>query len=238
MTGIDYADTYDPDTDFDRFYTIATARKIAETIKTGQRVLELGCATGLMTSIVLDRSAPQSWLGVDRSDAFLERARARGLAAARFAVADLDALACADLDRQVYDHVLATNVLHELADPVEFLRACGDLITPTGLIHVSLQNPYSIHRVCALEMGLIGSLEEISERGSQWGTRGLWTAAELRDLGAQAGLNVHIQAGIMLKPLPNSLMSQLPDDVIEGFIRGAAQLPDSCAMNYLAFGHG
>jgi ubiquinone/menaquinone biosynthesis C-methylase UbiE len=238
MTGLDYADTYDPDTDFDRFYTIATGRQIAGHIHPGEHVLELGCATGLMSSVVLDRSTPQSWLGLDRSEAFLDRARSRDLASARFITGDLDKLAAAHLPAGYYNHVLATNVLHELADPVGFLRVAARLLTSTGLIHVSLQNPHSIHRVCALEMGLIGSLDEISDRGSQWGTRGLWTASELHDLGTQAGLRVHSRAGVMLKPLPNSLMSQLPEDVIEGFIRGAAQLPESCAMTYLVFGRG
>jgi len=236
VTGVDYADTYDPDTDFDRYYTIATARKIAERIGPDDRVLELGCATGLMASVVMDYATPRSWTGVDRSPAFLARAQARNLPATTFRSGDLDALGEAGRPAQRYEHVLATNVLHELADPELFLRDCASLLAPGGVIHVTLQNPNSIHRVCALAMGLIGSLDEISERGSQWGTRGLWTADELQELAARAGLSTRSRSGIMLKPLPNHLMSQLSNDVIEGFIRGAAELPDSGAMNYLVLG--
>ncbi|SOD71839.1 2-polyprenyl-3-methyl-5-hydroxy-6-metoxy-1,4-benzoquinol methylase [Jatrophihabitans sp. GAS493] len=230
MTGIDYADTYDPDTDFDRYYTIATSRRIAERITVGDRVLELGCATGLMSSKTLALSAPSCWVGVDRSEVFLDRARQRGLLGARFEVGDLDDL---QVGVKRYEHLLATNVLHELADPVEFLRRCSQLLVPGGMIHITLQNPHSIHRLCALEMGLISSLDEISERGSQWGTRGLWGADELQALAERAGLSVAAREGIMLKPLPNSLMSQLPEEVIEGFIRGAVHLPDVAAMTYL-----
>lgn len=234
--GRDYSDSYDPDADFDRHYTIATGRRIAEWIRPGERVLELGCGTGLMSATVLETSVPSAWLGLDRSTAFLERARARHLPGATFESADLD-----DLDGPgtlgTFAHVLATNVLHELADPSEFLRRCVRLLAPGGRIHVSLQNPLSIHRVCAVELGLIDSVAEVSDRGRQWGTRGLWSAEALGDLARESGLDVLARQGIMLKPLPNDLMAQLPELVIEGFIAAARHYPDSCAMNYLVLGH-
>jgi ubiquinone/menaquinone biosynthesis C-methylase UbiE len=237
MTGTDYADTYDPDTDFDRYYTVATARRIAERICPWDHVLELGCATGLMTSVILNRATPQSWLGLDRSPTFLDRARDRQLSRTTFDIADLDDLDIEALGLARFDHVVATNVLHELADPLEFLRRCARLLTQGGVIHLTLQNPLSIHRLAALEMGLITSLTEVSERGGQWGTTALWTANQLEDLAAEAGLTVRAREGIMLKPLPNRLMDQLPENVIEGFIRSAVYLPDSCAMNYLVLGN-
>ena len=228
MSAADYATTYDPDTDFDRHYTLATARRIRERLRRGERVLELGCATGLMTTALVD--AGVEIVALDRSAAYLERARARGLAGVRFVEADLDDLP--DLG-EPFDHVLATNVVHELADPEAFLRACGERAGPAGRVHVTLQNPGSLHRLCALELGLIDSLAEISTRGAQWGTRALWRADELEELSAGAGLRVIEREGVMLKPLPNDLMAALPEEVIEGFIRTAKHLPDHCAMNYL-----
>ncbi len=60
-------------------------------------------------------------------------------------------------------------MLHELSDPVAFLRAAATFLAADGLLHLSLQNPRSIHRLCALELGMIASLTEISARGEQWG---------------------------------------------------------------------
>jgi 2-polyprenyl-3-methyl-5-hydroxy-6-metoxy-1,4-benzoquinol methylase len=233
----DYSDSYDPDTDFDRYYTIATGRKIAERVRDGDRVLELGCATGLMSSVIQTHIRPDYWLGLDRSADYLRRATARGLARTTFASADLDDLTVA-VTGEGYDHVLATNVLHELHDPLDFLRRCSALLAPGGRIHLSLQNPHSIHRLTALELGLIETLDEVSERGNQWGTRGLWTAQQLEGLAAEAGLEVQVREGVMLKPLPNSLMAELPETVIEGFIRAAVHLPDVCAITYLALTNG
>jgi 2-polyprenyl-3-methyl-5-hydroxy-6-metoxy-1,4-benzoquinol methylase len=235
--GVDYAGSYDPDTDFDRFYTIATGRKIAERIKPGDGVLELGCATGLMSAVIQTHTKPGYWLGLDRSAVFLRRAAERNLAHTTFAEANLDDLTVA-VTGEGFEHVLATNVLHELRDPLDFLRRCSALLSPGGMIHLSLQNPHSIHRLCALELGLIDSLDEVSERGNQWGTRALWSATQLAGLAAEAGLEVRAREGVMLKPLPNSLMSQLPENVIEGFVRAAMHLPEFCAINYLVLTNG
>ena len=99
----DYTTTYDPDLDFDAWYTKATAAIIAPRLLPGQRVLELGCATGLMTSLLASTGA--SIVGVERSAEYLARARARGLAGATFVGSELATFATDER----YDHVLATN---------------------------------------------------------------------------------------------------------------------------------
>jgi cyclopropane fatty-acyl-phospholipid synthase-like methyltransferase len=73
--GADYSAIYDPDTDFDVRYTMATVRRIATRVAAGDRVLELGCATGLMTAHLADQGARVT--GVDRSGPYLARARER-----------------------------------------------------------------------------------------------------------------------------------------------------------------
>ena len=227
MSAADYTTSYDPDTDFDRHYTLATARRIAERVRPGDRILELGCATGLMGAQLAGPQVPL--LGIDRSPAYLERARARRTPGTRYETGDLDSIQV----EGEFDHILATNVLHELRDPVEFLRRCRAMLRPGGVIHLTLQNPRSIHRLAALELGMIDSLTEISDRGERWGTRGLWTADQLETLAAEAGLAAITREGIMIKPLPNSLMAELPEQAVEGLIRAARYLPEHCAMTYL-----
>jgi|SRR5580704_3999289 2-polyprenyl-3-methyl-5-hydroxy-6-metoxy-1,4-benzoquinol methylase len=232
MQGSDYTHTYDPERDFDRHYTLATAHRIRERLAPGSSLLELGCATGLMTSVIADGTL--TVLGVDRSEEYLRRARARELPGTRFLRGDLDSLDFLDEGRRDrFEHILATNVLHELAHPLAFLSACREWLSPGGLIHLTLQNPKSIHRLCALELGMIDSLSEISARGEQWGTRSLWSAEELEELAAEAGLRCLAREGILLKPLPNAQMGELDERVLEGFIRVAPHFPDHCAMNYL-----
>jgi SAM-dependent methyltransferase len=223
----DYSATYDPDTDFDAWYTRATAARIRPWLRAGQRILELGCATGLMTSLLLAEGATVK--GLERSPDYLARASARGLAGATFVRADVERFE----PDEAYDHVLATNLLHELADPHRLLVAAGGWLRPGGLVHVSLQNPASIHRLAARSEGLLGDLGELSERGRAYGTNRLWSLDELAELGRAAGFVVVATAGVMLKPYPNSIMATLPVAVLDGLVCAADVLPANAAINYL-----
>jgi SAM-dependent methyltransferase len=224
----DYSATYDPDTDFDVRYTIATGRRIARWIRPGDRVLELGCATGAMTEHL---AAPGARLTcVDRSDAYLDRLRARGLELARVVEGDVERL---DLGDGPWDHAVATNLLHELADPLAFLRRTGAALAPGGLLHVTLQNPHSLHRLLAFEMGLIDDVEELSDRGRAYGSTRLWRAEDLMKLAGEAGLEVAHREGVFLKPFANDQMATLSDEILDALEKVALRLPEVSAMTYL-----
>jgi 2-polyprenyl-3-methyl-5-hydroxy-6-metoxy-1,4-benzoquinol methylase len=224
-----YADRYDPEEDFDRWYTIATARAILAWLQPGQAVLELGCATGLMTSMFVEVGA--SVVGVDHAVAYLDRARGRRLARTELVESDIVAV---DLGR-TFDHVVVANVVHEVPDPGALFSTAARHAGAGGLVHVSLQNPRSIHRLVGLEMGLIAGLDELSERGRSLDTVAVLDVDELVALGADAGLELRHRSGVMLKPLPNDLMAGLPEPMLEGFIAAAHHLPEHAAMNYLVF---
>ena len=234
--GADYSAIYDPDTDFDARYTMATVRRIAERVAPGDRVLELGCATGLMTAYLADGGARVT--GIDRSDAYLDRARARLGDRATLIRAGLAEPGWEALAGGGFDHVLLCNLVHELPDPVDLLRRAAGLLAPDGLVHLSLQNPDSIHRLVAVEMGLIEDVREVSARGDRFGTLGLWGVDDLARLAREAGLGVVAWEGVMLKPLPNGMMAELPPEVLDGFERAARHLPAHCAMNLLVLARG
>jgi SAM-dependent methyltransferase len=232
----DYSAVYDPDTDFDARYTMATVRRIAARVAPGDRVLELGCATGLMTAHLAGVGARVT--GIDRSDAYLRRARARVGARATFVRAGLAEPGWEDLVGDAFDHVLLCNLVHEVPDPRDLLARAAALLAPRGLVHLSLQNPDSIHRLVAVEMGLIDDVREVSERGGRFGTLGLWGADDLTALAREVGLGVVAREGVMLKPLPNAMMAELPPEVLDGFERAARHLPAHCAMNLLVLARG
>jgi 2-polyprenyl-3-methyl-5-hydroxy-6-metoxy-1,4-benzoquinol methylase len=224
-----YDDRYDPDTDFDRWYTKGTGAAIVRFLRPGQTVLELGCATGAMTAQFVE--AGVSVLAVDRSAPYLERARARHLAGVEFVEGDISTLV---LDR-TFDHVVAANVAHEVPDLPSFLGACARHVAVDGHVHVSLQNPQSLHRLLGRAMGMIDDLKAVSARGERFETLRLLDADDLAAEATSVGLRCVHREGVMVKPLANAGMSALGDDVLEGFIELAADLPDHCAMNYLVF---
>lgn len=229
MSGQDYAGIYDPDTDFDSWYTRGTGAAIARRLSPGERVLELGCATGLMTVSFV--AAGATVVGVDRSEQYLQRARARGLDGATFVQGEAE-----EYDEGApFAHVTATNLFHEVPDPDRFLRRCRERLETGGYLHLSLQNPQSIHRLAALELGMIGALHEVSARGQKYATLQLYDADQLAAMGEAAGMTPVDQEGVMLKPLPNDWMALLPEQVLDGFQAVARHFPRHCAMNYLVF---
>jgi trans-aconitate methyltransferase len=226
----DYSDRYDPDTDFDRHFTAATGTRIRRWFRPGDHVLELGCATGLMTTFLAERDVAVD--AVERTPAYHERARARGLANATFHLADVYDFSP---DRR-YEHVVAAHLINELPDPLALLRRIrGELLAPGGLLHVSLTNPHSVHRMVAMEMGLIADAQALSERGRSLATVEIFDADRLDALAAQAGLtNVHREP-IIFKPLTNAQLAGLPDEVIAGLDRVARRFPEHGALNYAIY---
>ena len=231
VTTGDYAAVYDPEADFDSHYTRATVARIAPHVIAGEEVLELGCATGLMTAALAARGARVT--AVDRSDAYLRLARERDLPGVRFVAARLEEPGWEERVGAGFNHVLACNLIHELPDPGDLLARAAALLAADGVVHVSVQNPRSIHRLVALEMGLIDDPRAISGRGHLYATRRIWELEELIELAWDAGLRLVAREGVMLKPLPNEMMAALPPEVLDGFARAAHRLPDNCAMNYL-----
>jgi len=234
VSALDYSAVYDPETDVDAHFTRATGAAIATWLRPGDRVLELGCATGLMTAMLAGDG--RRVVAVERSDAYLERARGRALPGVEVRAGDIDALG--DLGER-FDHVVLANVLHEVADPGAVLAAAArHWLAPDGLVFVSLQNPRSLHRLVALEMGLLTDLAEISARGEAYGTQRLWYADELSALGAAAGLAERHREDVFLKPLPNAALADLDPAVLDGLARAGRHVPGHAAINLLVFGDG
>jgi len=224
---LDYTATYDPDRDFDSVYTRATGRRIAKALRRHDRVLELGCATGLMTTFLAGDG--REVVAVDRSAPYLDRLGERGLDGVTTVLADVDGFEPCGR----FDHVVMTSLLHEVADPGALLTRARGWLRHCGRVHLTLQNPHSIHRLVAIEMGLLERPHETSERGQLYGTQRMLDADALVALGEQAGLRVCERGGVLLKPLPNSAMAELAPQVLEGFERVAHHFPEHCAMTYL-----
>lgn len=220
----DYSDRYDPDTHMDRWYTDATAQAIVKHIKPGDLVLELGCATGRMTEVFAAAGAVV--VGVDRSPAYLARARER-VPAARFVEGDVeDPVSCPPMD-----HVVATNLVHELDDPAGFFKLAAGWLAPGGMLHVSLQNPYSLHRLVGR-----GDPFAVTPEGRSLGTRSLFDVETLFAWADAAGLWLTAEVeGVMLKPYPNAVMAQLPDALLRELVEAGRAMPKRCSMNYLRF---
>ncbi len=100
-------------------------------IRPGDRVLELGCGTGLMTRQLLDRGAVVT--GVDRSEPMLSRARKR---APEATLVEHDVPSYRP--DGAYDRVVLSYILHELErdQRAQTLAMARDALVPGGLVGV------------------------------------------------------------------------------------------------------
>lgn len=85
----------------------------------GERVLDVGCGNGSLTFAIANRSKPSSLVGVDRTPAFIERAKAKNTnPVIGFQLGDACALPFPDAS---FDRVLSLLVLHFIPDTAKAL---------------------------------------------------------------------------------------------------------------------
>jgi ubiquinone/menaquinone biosynthesis C-methylase UbiE len=100
----------------------------------GMQLLDVGCGPGSITVGLAEVVAPGHVVGIDIQSALVAQARARaatrGLATARFEVADLYRLPCPDAS---FDAVFANGVLMHLREPARALAELRRVLRPGGI---------------------------------------------------------------------------------------------------------
>jgi methionine biosynthesis protein MetW len=157
-------------------------REIARHVPAGaRRVLDLGCASGGLASLLKARG-PVEVVGVERDEDYAAAAEGH---CDRVIQADLEALDPDGLGR--FDCLVAADVLEHLVDPWSTLRAYARLLEPGGTAVVSLPNVAHWSTYAALVRGSWPRNPE----GIHDATHLRWfTLRDARELLAQAGLTV------------------------------------------------
>src|SRR5918992_5708725 len=120
---------------YDRFmgrYSVPLAPKLADFagVDAGQRVLDVGCGPGALTTELVGRVGPAFVAAVDPTEGFVEAARERH-PGVDVRVARAEQLPYAD---DTFDAALAQLVVHFIADPVAGLRDMGRVTREDGVV--------------------------------------------------------------------------------------------------------
>jgi SAM-dependent methyltransferase len=126
---------------YDRFmgrYSVHLSPQMADLaqVRTGQRVLDVGCGPGALTAELVARLGPVSVTAVDPSPPFVEAARTRN-PGARVEEASAEQLPFADGE---FDAALAQLVVHFMADPVAGLAEMARVTRPGGAVAACVWN--------------------------------------------------------------------------------------------------
>ncbi|MBX3637389.1 MAG: methyltransferase domain-containing protein [Rubrivivax sp.] len=195
-----------------------------------RRVLEVGCGTD---ALFRHWSDFDRFVVVEPGELFAAKARRDAEGDARILVVeDFVENAAAALRGEGFDLVLVSGLLHEVPDPAALLRALRPLCGEHTLVHVNVPNARSLHRLLALEMGLITDLHELSDRQRALQQPRTFDLEQLRALCTGCGF-AEVDAGsYFVKPFSHAQMARLQHDglvderLLQGLYGLARHLPD------------
>lgn len=192
----------------------------------GKRVLELGCANGVMTRVLAEQSLKVDV--VEGSANYISYVR--GLVGER--VTFYHSLFEDFEPEHFYDDIILASVLEHVEDPVGLVQNASNWLEPRGRIHVIVPNAMSLHRRLGVEMGMLSDVTQLTEADVSIGHQRIYTQETLdRDLAA-VGLVVLERRGILLKPLSNIQMDIWPTYVLDELFRAGELVPNWAAHMY------
>jgi len=144
---------------YDRFmgrYSARLAPQLADYagVRSGQRVIDIGCGPGAVTSELVDRLGPTNVFAVDPSEPFVAAVRER------FPTVDVRLAAAEQLPfpDKAFDAALAQLVVHFMSDPVAGLSEMARVVRHDGVVaacvwdHAGEQGPLNVFWQAAREL--------------------------------------------------------------------------------------
>jgi SAM-dependent methyltransferase len=129
-----------------------------------------------------------------------------------------------------FDTIIMSHVLEHIADPGLVLAKIYDWLEDDGVFLVSVPNAKSIHRMVAVEMGILKNIYTLNDRDKELGHFRVYDMALLQNHLQAANFKVSETGGIFLKPLSNQQMQDSwTKQMIEGFFKVGKHFKENCA---------
>jgi len=172
-----------------------------------RRLLEVGCGTDALFNHF---PAFERFVVVEPGVQFADQARRDAGSDPRIAVVEtIVEEACTALAGERFDAVVVSGLLHEVPDPAAVLDVLRPLCTRQTQVHVNVPNARSLHRLLALEMGLIADLREISARQRALQQPRTFDLESLRALCRDGGFAEVESGSYFVKPFSHRQMAEL-----------------------------
>ncbi len=212
------AEDYD-DGPFDKAMRDYMMRSLKPYLRQG-KALEMGCFNGAF-SVCLAREFDNLTV-VDAVDQFLDNVRQK--------LGDKARTVCSLFEEfeteERFDSIFVVHVLEHLMDPVAVLRKAKTLLAPNGRLFLVVPNGAAASRRIAVKMGVLPTLDALSEADTKHGHRRVYFFDTLVKDAREAGLSISETGGIFFKPLANFQLDALMDGPLinDQFMDGCYQL--------------
>ena len=182
---------------------------------THKNILEIGCG---MNPFFLDFNDYENMVIVEPSDSFVENARVLAEKQGKNIK-----IISGFLEEQInsikelgitFDYIILSSVLHELDDPQRMLNAIRTLCGQKTVVHINVPNANSIHRLIAIEAGMIKDVYEPSNQMKKMQRRRIYDMKLLKDEIQMAGFDSIDSGSYFIKPFTHFQMQQCLDEGI------------------------
>ncbi len=222
------AAVYDPsnsEVEFDFYFKQLQAAALRPWLR-GRHILELGCATGELSSLLSPWS--DSYHVVEGAQRNIDAAQGR-VPTATF----VHSLWEDFQPERSFTDVVACNALEHAADPVQLLRRAGGWLEPGGRLHAVVPNGLSLHRLVGVEMGMLDEPLDLTDGDRAQGHVRNYTTESLHADIAAGGLEVAHSQGIFLKVVSNRQMLGWDWNLIQAIDRVGRRFPEHGAELYV-----
>lgn len=147
-----------------------------------------------------------------------------------------DEISALDFD---LDFIILSSVLHELDDPQKMLGAIRSLCARDTVVHINVPNANSLHRLIAIEAGLIKDVHEQSAQMQKMQRRRTYDMELLKKEVEEAGFEILDEGSYFVKPFTHAQMQKcmdagiIDDKVILGLERLIKYMPEYGAGIYV-----
>ena len=168
-------------------------------VRDGEDVLDVGCGNGSLTFAVVDRSKPSSIVGLDRTAAFIDYAKAKSAnPAIEFQIGDACALPFSDAS---FDRVLSLLVLHFIPETEAAIREFRRVARPGVTVAAAVwdgRGGFVAQRMFFDIAAMVDPVGGGQARAQQF-TRPLCRPGELEAAWRAAGLEHVVQTTVMTR---------------------------------------
>jgi SAM-dependent methyltransferase len=219
-------DPSNPAEQFDYWLKRLQAITVATWLR-GTNALELGCATGELSSLL--RPHVDRYTIVEGWALNIETARRR-LPDVTFVHSLWENFTTEDR----FSDIVLFNALEHIDDPVGLLRHCHEWLAPAGRVHIVVPNGLSLHRLVGTELGLQPHPLSVTDGDRAQGHVRNYTLDHLLEHVREGGFRPVHQQGVFLKVLSNRQMLDWPWDLIQALHRVAARVPEHAAELFVS----
>jgi len=188
----------------------------------GKRCLEIGSAEGLMTKYLVKNFDEVTV--IEGSQILLDQIpNYRNLV-------KINELFEEYKPRYKYDTIILDHVLEHVKEPNIILKKINTLLSLKGVFIVGVPNADSIHRLVAVEMGILKKKNELNFRDKILGHRRVYNPSTLKKVLNKNKFKIKNFEGILFKPFSNNQIEKfLNKNAINGFYKLSKKFPYNCA---------